>query len=95
MSFNQNESTILSIIDAFVSGGITAPEFEAQYSTAWRAYRDSDSAKEADHDTQRFFDSVFSTVDSYCSDPELIDKDALDEQGLLDEVINLQTSWKL
>ncbi|MGV3345161.1 colicin immunity domain-containing protein [Enterobacteriaceae bacterium LUAb1] len=55
---------------------------------------DSDSAQEADHDTQRFFDSVFSAVDSYCSDPALIDKEDLDEQGLLDEVINLQASWK-
>ncbi|GLR10653.1 colicin immunity domain-containing protein [Mixta theicola] len=94
MSFNKNESFILSLIDSFISGDITAPEFEGGYIRAWREYRDSDVLKGAGKDTQLFFDMVFSSVDSYCSDPELIDEDDLDEKGLLNEVTELKASWR-
>lgn len=94
MSFNQNESAILDLIDAFTCGNIAAPDFEQKYSTAWRTYRDSSDTKKADISTQRFFDSVFSLVDSYCSDPELIDEDDLNEDELLSEVSSLKTLWE-
>lgn len=94
MSFNQNESAILDLIDAFTCGNIAAPDFEQEYSAAWRTYRDSTDIKKADIATQKFFDSVFSLVDSYCSDPELIDEDDLNEDELLSEVSRLKASWE-
>lgn len=94
MSFNQNESVMLDLIDAFTAGNITASEFEKNYASAWRTYRDSSEIKKADIVTQRFFDSVFSVTDSYCSDPELIDEDDLTEDELLSEVSSLKTSWE-
>lgn len=45
MSFNQNESAILDLIDAFTCGNIAAPDFEQEYSAAWRTYRDSTDTK--------------------------------------------------
>lgn len=93
MSFNTNELSLLAMIDSFVSGEITAPEFERKYATSWRNHRDSDGSKSPDRDTQRYFDSVFSAVDSYCSDPDLIDEDDLDDQGLLEMVLSLKTAW--
>lgn len=94
MSTHQNESAMLELIDAFTTGQMTAPCFEQKYAAAWRAYRDTSSAKGADIGTQRFFDSVFSSLDSYCSDPALIDEGDLNDAALLNEVSRLQTRWK-
>ncbi|WBM70734.1 colicin immunity domain-containing protein [Buttiauxella sp. WJP83] len=94
MSFNQSELAILTLIDSFISGDLAAPEFESRYSISWREYRDSDVPKSTDKDTQRYFDSVFSAVDSYCADPDLLDEDDLDAQGLLDCIQSLKSSWK-
>lgn len=93
MSFNKNESALMNVIDAFTSGEIAAPDFEKKYSVAWRIYRDSLEAQSADIFTQRFFDSVFSVIDCYCSDPELIDEDDLNDDELLNEVSGLKASW--
>lgn len=93
MSFNRNELALLALIDSFVSGDVSASDFEKQYSALWREHRDADDTKPTDKETQRYFDSVFSAVDSYCDDPDLRDEDDLDEQGLLNNIINLKTSW--
>lgn len=92
MSFNQNESAMLDLIDAFTLGKMTASDFEEKYAFTWRTYRDSSALHKADTVTQRFFDSVFSLVDSFCSDPELIDEDGLTEDELLSEIARLKTS---
>ena len=94
MSFNENELSIISLIDHFISGGVTAPDFEREYIRAWRDYRDSDVLSGAARDTILFFDSFFSCVDAYCSDPELIDEGDLDEKGRLTEVTQLKSSWE-
>ncbi|WP_139308834.1 colicin immunity domain-containing protein [Pantoea sp. 1.19] len=94
MSFNTNELSLLALIDSFVSGAITAQEFENQYTISWRKHRDSDDSKSPNKDTQRYFDSVFSAVDAYCSDPSLIDDEDLDDQGLLEMVLSLKTIWQ-
>lgn len=93
MSFNKNESALMNVIDAFTLGEIAAPDFEKKYSVAWRIHRDSLETKSADILTQKFFDSVFSVVDCYCSDPELIDEDDLNDDELLHEVSGLKASW--
>jgi hypothetical protein len=94
MYFNRNELAILTLIDSFVSGKLCASEFEKHYSASWREYRDSDVSKSAGKETQRYFDAIFSAVDSYCADPDLRDEEDLDEQGLLDSVVSLKTSWE-
>lgn len=94
MFFNQNELAILDLIDSFASGELSASEFEKQYSASWREHRDSTGSKSKNKAAQRYFDSIFSAVDSYCDDADLRDEDDLDDQGLLDSVINLKTSWE-
>ncbi|YCH29456.1 colicin immunity domain-containing protein [Erwinia sp. D4-22] len=94
MCFNKKDLFIISLINSFVSGDVTAPQFEREYIRAWRDYRDSDELNGAARDTKVFFDKVFSSVDAYCSDPELIDEGDLDEKGLLTEVTQLKSSWE-
>lgn len=94
MSTDQSEADMLALIDSFVSGAMSAPEFEEKYLNAWREHRAADTADKQNKDTQRYFDSVFSAVDSYCSNPDLIDEDDLDAQGLFDYVVNLRKTWK-
>ena len=48
MCFNKNELAILELIDAFTLGKIAAPDFEQEYSAAWRIYRDSPDTKNTD-----------------------------------------------
>lgn len=93
MSFNRNELALLTVIDSFVSGELNASDFEKKYLVLWREHRDSDEKTSTDNGAQRYFDSVFSTVDAYCDDPALRDEDDLDEQGLRDNIRNLKTSW--
>jgi len=94
MSSNQTELAMLDLIQNFISGNIAAEEFEEHYSTLWRRHRDSVEPKTADADTQRYFDSVFSAVDAYCSDPELFDEDDLDDRGLVDAISILKAAWE-
>ncbi|MHB9326801.1 colicin immunity domain-containing protein [Phytobacter ursingii] len=94
MYFNQNESAILELIDAFTLGKIAAPDFEQRYSAAWRTYRDSSDTKNTDTVTQRFFDGVFTLVDSYCSTPGLIEEHDLNANELLNEVSDLKSTWE-
>lgn len=94
MSTDQSEADMLALIDSFVSGAMSAPEFEEKYLNAWRKHRAADTADKQNKDTQRYFDSVFSAVDSYCSNPDLIDEDDLDAQGLFDYVVNLRKTWE-
>lgn len=94
MSTDQSEADMLALIDSFVSGAMSAPEFEEKYLNAWREHRAADTADKQNKDTQRYFDSVFSAVDSYCSNPDLIDEDDLDAQGLFDYVVNLRKTWE-
>jgi hypothetical protein len=68
MYFNQNESAILELIDAFTLGKIAAPDFEQRYSAAWRTYR-IHLIQKYRHSHSAFFDGVFTLVDSYCSTP--------------------------
>lgn len=93
MSFNENEFSIISLIDHYISGSVTASDFEKEYIKLWREYRDSNALKGANEDTQIFFDKVFYSVDSYCSDPELMDEDDLNAEELLNEITQLKQSW--
>lgn len=92
MFFNQYESKMIALIDSFLSRNISASDFEVSYLKEWRCYRDADIVRNTDKNTQRYFDSVFSAVDAYCSDPELIEADDLNEDELREEVIRLKIS---
>lgn len=90
MFFNQYESKMIALIDSFLSRNISAPDFEVNYLKEWRYYRDADIVKNTDEHTQRYFDSVFSAVDAYCSDPELIEADDFTEDELREEVTRIK-----
>lgn len=75
-------NTMLSFID----GRISAVEFEAQYSELWKEHRDSDVLYELNKAFEGTFDSMFTALDCFCSDPELRDSEDLDEKELLSSV---------
>ncbi|MDM2836396.1 MULTISPECIES: colicin immunity domain-containing protein [Citrobacter] len=82
------------LIDSFLSGVLSASEFDKQYSVAWRNYRDSDDINEIDENTKLYVDSVFTALDLYCSDPKLRDDNDLDDCALLSEVASLNKWWR-
>lgn len=81
------------LIDSFLSGVLSASEFDKQYLDAWRYYRDSDDVSNLEVNTQVYLDRVFTTVDQYCSDSELRDDDDLDDCQLLSEITRLNRQW--
>ena len=82
------------LIDSFLSGVLSASEFDKQYSVAWRNYRDSDDINEIDENTKLYVDSVFTALDLYCSVPKLRDDNDLDDCALLSEVASLNKWWR-
>lgn len=94
MFSKKSATNVLELIDFFVSGDISASCFEKEYIDAWRNYRDFNDINEIDENTQIYIDRVFTTLDVYCSDPELRDENDLDDNELLNEVIELKDKWK-
>ncbi|MDE9618616.1 colicin immunity domain-containing protein [Citrobacter portucalensis] len=84
----------LWLIDSFLSGALSASEFDKHYSVAWRNYRDSDDINEIDENTKLYVDCVFTALDLYCSDPKLRDDNYLDDCALLSEVASLNKRWR-
>jgi len=66
------------LIERFVSGEISASEFEVSYLDA---FKNEDFG--FDQDVYEILNFLFSDVDAYCSDPDLRDNDDLDEEQLL------------
>ncbi len=64
----------ISLITQFVSGEITASQFEASY---------LEMTRELPEDAYDVLNDLFSNVDAYCGDPELRDDDDLDDEELL------------
>ncbi|WP_312951379.1 colicin immunity domain-containing protein [Superficieibacter sp.] len=94
MCSKENETELLGLIEDFISGNIPAIEFEKKYIAAWRHYRDSDDFSKIDKNIQIYVDRVFTTLDVYCSDPELRDENDLDDNELFSEIIRLSNKWK-
>jgi len=94
MCSKRNLTKLLELIETFISGNMSASEFEGNYINIWRSYRDFDNISEVDDNTQIYVDRIFTTLDVYCSDPELRDEGDLDDDKLLSEVIKLNNKWK-
>lgn len=94
MFINKYELTLKNLIDTFIAKEISAAEFEGKYLPAWRDYRDSMVHKQADIETRRYFDSIFTALDDYCSDPDLLDEDDLDDDDLFNAALKLKAEWE-
>jgi len=66
------------LITQFVTGDITASQFEVSYLEMFK-----NEAKELPEDTYDVLNSLFSDVDAYCGDPELRDDDDLCDEELM------------
>jgi len=78
------------LINNFLKRNITAQEFEVEYIKIWRKYRDIEDKSNIPIEKQRYFDYVFSYVDSYCSQPYLRGENDIDEIQLFNAIMNLQ-----
>jgi len=94
LDFEALKNSLISIMRSFVEGHITAVEFEKQYTELWKEYRDSDKLHELNKAFSGIFDSMFTTLDCFCSDADLRDADDLDEQQLLSCVQNALSRLK-
>lgn len=72
----------ISLLNQFVSGAITAPEFEMSYLEMFRNYFKHDE-KDIPIFAWRVLNELFLDTDAYCADPDLRDEDDLDEKQLL------------
>ncbi|UPK80214.1 colicin immunity domain-containing protein [Proteus vulgaris] len=86
---------LLELIDNLISGNISATKFEDNYIVMWRIYRDFNAQNEIDNNTKTYINRVFTTVDLYCSDPEIRDEYDFDEDNLLEEIIKIKNGWEL
>lgn len=68
----------ISLLNQFVSGAITAPEFEMSYLGMFK--HDETNFPRS---TWRILFDMFADTDAYCADPDLRDEDDLDEKQLL------------
>ncbi|WP_126532912.1 colicin immunity domain-containing protein [Serratia rubidaea] len=89
-----NSLELIDLIDLYLEGQVSPSDFEKKYIKLWRKYRDLDDKAIIEKETQKYLDSVFCSLDSYCSDPFLRDENDLDENGLFFEVNQLNQDWK-
>ena len=68
----------ISLLNQFVSGAITAPEFEMSYLEMF-----SNDETDIPAFAWRVLNELFLDTDAYCADPDLRDEDELDEKQLL------------
>jgi len=68
----------ISLITQFVTGKITASQFEASYLEMFK-----NETRELPEDAYDVLNDLFSNVDTYCGDPELRDDDDLEDAELL------------
>ncbi len=66
------------LITQFVTGDITASQFEVSYLKMFK-----NESRELPEDTYKVLNGLFSDVDAYCGDPELRDDEDLGDEELL------------
>jgi len=66
------------LITQFVTGDITASQFEVSYLEMFK-----NESRELPEDIYNVLNGLFSDVDAYCGDPELRDDDDLGDEELL------------
>jgi hypothetical protein len=70
----------VNLITSFVDGNISASEFESAYLTMFK--EETGSLSELEYE---ILDSLFSSVDAFCGDVELMDEDDIDENQLFED----------
>jgi hypothetical protein len=81
---------IIVLIKHFLIGKISARQFEENYFVLWKKLRDDQWEKKTvpfSSEDLALLDRIFTSVDSFCSDPVLRSENDLDEALLLEEVI--------
>ncbi len=66
-----------SLLESFVEGRMSGPDFERAFLDAWRHDRDNGIR------VARAVDTLFYEVDAYCADPALRGPNDIDEAALL------------
>ncbi|MCC8367467.1 hypothetical protein J8V57_14505 [Xenorhabdus sp. PB61.4] len=89
-----NSLKLIELIESYLKVDISPTDFEKRYIELWRNYRDNDDKSLIKKETQEYLDSIFCSLDAYCSDLLLRDENDLDENGLLSEVIQFNQIWK-
>lgn len=70
------------LLDDFISGRISASEFEKEYMALWIYWRDNKITGVGV--VEEVLDTLFSDCDVYCPDPKLRDKNDIDDKQLLE-----------
>jgi len=83
---SESPPRLSELVGSFLQGGLTAPQFEAGYMNEWRRCRDYGLLKSESPAVQNVYDAIFTTLDAYCSDPELRGPRDIDEQQMKVEV---------
>ncbi len=78
----------LDLIDDFLTGRVSATEFEGRYLQVFKA----DSARRPDR-VFEVLDRLFADVDAFVAEPQLRDEGDLDEEALRDRAE--QAGWRL
>lgn len=76
----EHDRVFSSLSTAFSQGRMTGIEFEKEFLSLWRRYRDSGVP------TSDEVDQLFTDVDSFCGDPYLWEEGDLDDKGLREAV---------
>ena len=76
-----NINTYRKLIFQFVNKEISADQFEKDYISLFREFRDT--GKVLEDVVLDIISELFTDVDAYCSDPELRDDDDIDEIELI------------
>lgn len=89
------ENKLLRLINDFIDDSITASNFEDNYINEWRNYRDFGEQSNINENTREYFDRIFTTLDIYCSNPDLKGENDFDDEQLLKEIIKIHKEWCL
>lgn len=89
------ENKLLRLINDFIDDSITASNFEDNYINEWRNYRDFGEQSNINENTREYFDRIFTTLDIYCSNPDLRGENDFDDEQLLKEIIKIHKEWCL
>jgi hypothetical protein len=79
------EKKFYELILNFINGIISASEFENEYLLLWRKCRDMGILSLLNSKTGNALDTLFTAVDSYCSDENFRDENDINETQLLEE----------
>lgn len=87
---NLSINTYRRLISQFVNGEISADQFEKDYMSIWREFRDKswrefeDKGIISEDAATDIVDELFTALDCYCGNPDLREECDIDEKELLE-----------